>query len=341
MRSYLVKIALILAVLLSAHVFVLLTVPALIPAEYWIRETIIVKKAIAKSLPSPRIVFLAGSSALFGIDAKAIEASTGISTMNMGLHGGLRLEQILNVGEDMARPGDVIVLALERDYYSCKRQRVTSWQMRNWLAWDRDYFDVLPLRERVWGALSASDPSLMLEIVGNAVGSRVVPGLYARRRAALAPASTIVKRFLSGVNRPTGFAYSAYNLDDRGDMLHISGSYAVDPGVSGLEPAHVCPPTLAALAQFVAKMRARKVRVIFSHEPYLIEHRPENGWRQSEAAFARDIHMIGSELLEGREKVFFPRQSFFNLNEHLNEAARRKRSAAVAADLKRLGIFKK
>ena len=87
-------------------------------------------------------------------------------------------------------------------------------------------------------------------------------------------------------------------------------------------------------------MKARKVRVIFSHEPYLIEHRPANGWRQSEAAFAHDIHAIGSELLEGREEMFFPRQSFFNLNEHLNEAARRKRSMAAVADLKRLGVFK-
>lgn len=341
MRSYLAKLALALAALASAHVLVLLTVAAPIPAEYWVYETIIVKRSIAASLPSPRIIFLAGSSALFGIDAKYIEASTGIPTMNMGLHAGMRLDQILDIGEEMARPNDVIVLALERDFYGCGRQNLTSWQVRNWLAWDRGRFNALPLRERAWASLTASDPSLMFEIIGNFAGSRLFPGLYTRRLNALAPPSAIMNRFWSGVDRPAGFMYSAYNLDDRGDMLHIDGSHAVDPGVNGLEPAKVCPATLTTLARFIAEMRSRKVRVIFSHEPYLIERRPAAGWRQSEAAFARDIQAIGSELLESRDEVFFNRQAFFNLNEHLNEAARKRRSALAVADLKRLGIFKK
>lgn len=340
MKSYLVKTAAALVAIICLHVVALLLIPAPVPAEYWTREAIIVKQSIAASLPSPRIIFLGGSTVLFGIDAKVIEASTGISTLNMGTHAGLRLDRALNIGEDASRPGDVLVLALERRFYGCNQQDWTPWQIRNVLAWDRDYFDAMPLRERIWATITAGDPSLMFETVANAIGTLLFPGLYAQRSDALAPRRIIVERFVSGRYRPKEFKYSAYNLDDRGDILQTEGDGAVEPSASDVTQASICPTTLETLAQFVARMHAKNVRVVFSHEPSLLEHAPGSVWKDSEAKFVRDIRSIGSGVLENGDTMFFPRQSFFRSAGHLNDAARRKRSLMAAADLKRLGIAK-
>jgi len=343
MKSYIAKIFAALAVIMIAHVTIILTVPSIIAAEYWMRETIVVKESISSTLPSPRIIFLAGSSAMFGIDAKKVELATGIPSINMGLEGSMQLSSILKIGDVIARAGDVMVVPLERGYYGCGQNSWTPWLLRNSLAWDREHFDSLPLQRRVEIVLSQSDPGLAFEIAGDFVLSSAFPQLYQRRLAAIAPPKLIMERFRSGAERPGSFAYSAFNLDERGTMLHTKGSFTVDPGtgVSALYPAAICPDTLRILGQFVARMKARNVRVIFSHEPYMIETQPEKGWPQSEVLFARDIHSIGSELLEGRQMAFFPRSDFFNYLNHLNEAARDRHTAQIIADLKRLGIYRK
>ncbi len=343
MKSYLVKLLSALAIVVIAHVTIILTVPAIISAEYWVRETIVVKEAIAASLPSPRIIFLAGSSTMFGVDAKQVEEGTGLPTVNFGLRGGMQLSRLLKIGEDVVRPGDVLVLGLERAYYVCGQDNWSPWLLRNSIAWDRDYFNSLPLRQRVELALSQSDSTLAFEVIGDYALSSVFPGMYQKRLAAIAPPDQVMKRFRSGAELPSTFAYSAFNMDDRGTTLHTQGSFAVDPASMStvLIPAAICPDTLKTLRQFVATMKARRVRVIFSHSPIMVEGRPDKEWPQAETLFARDIHAIGSELLEDRQVVFFPRPDFFNFFEHLNEAARRRRTVQIIADLKRLGVARK
>src|SRR5215467_14299553 len=78
-----------------------LTVRAPVAAEYFVLQTIQVKEALLARIPSPRIIFLGGSSSLFGIDATAVSAALHIDTMNMGLHGGLRLDRFMQVAHEV------------------------------------------------------------------------------------------------------------------------------------------------------------------------------------------------------------------------------------------------
>ena len=257
--------------------------------------------------------------------------------MNMGLHAGMRLERVLAIGESVARRGDIVVLSLEHVFYRCSGPW-TNWQLTNALAWDRSYFDSLPIVTRIGAILSADDPMLPIDILASWVGSIVAPGRYAERVQALAPIKVIWERYQSGKLRTDDFAYSVYNVDDRGDMQNNVGTEFRGAGIRATIPDHVCPETLSMLTNFVARMKDKGMRVIVAHAPYLIEGAPTAGWQTAEDNFSREISSTGATILDRRNELFLPRAYFFNTNLHLNQIGRRERTKILIADLKRLGI---
>jgi hypothetical protein len=338
MRGYFFRIIAVAATCLAIHFCVCLYMPSLTAAGYWVREMIIVKRALADSSPSPRIVVLGGSSALFGIDARQVTAEAGVFTMNMGLHATMRMDRLLAVGEETARRGDVFVLALEHTFYDCAEVLWTDWQIRNMLAWDRPYFDGLPLRSRLTGIFTAGGPDLSINILAGKIGSSLAPWRYADRLDALEPEQVIFARYQSGKSRSDRFSYSAYNIDDHGDILNTRGTSFGGAGVSATMPGPICPTIAGILSRFVADLKAKGARVVVAHTPYLVDGAPAPGWQEAEEAFLHDLAAIGVEVADHREKLFFPRTSFFNTSLHLNEDGRRERTTLLVRDLRRLGI---
>jgi hypothetical protein len=338
MRRYLTGVFLTAGIYLAVHFSVCLYVPAPIPAEYWMGESISLKRTMAEAVPSPRVLFLGGSSTLFGIDAARVGNSLGIPALNLGMHAGMRLERVLDVGNETARRGDVVVLALEKVYYGCDRGPWSRWQLRNSLAWDRAYFGRLPLGERVRAVFSGGGPALMFEILGEKIGANLEPEAYSERLRALESPQALWSIYRSGKLRTGDFSYSAFNLDGNGDMLNTVGPPYAGPGVPADEPGAVCPAVREQLAGFVEGMRGRGVRVIFAHTPYLVDSEPAPGWKAAEAAFSGDIASLGAKLLDRREELFLPRDSFLNTPTHLNAAGRRRRTDILIADLRKIGI---
>jgi hypothetical protein len=338
MRGYFFRIIAVTATCLAIHFSVCLYMPSLTSAGYWVREMIIVKRALAESSPSPRIIVLGGSSALFGIDASQVTAETSIFAMNMGLHAAMRMDRLLAVGQESARRGDIFVLALEHTFYDCAEVLWTDWQIRNMLAWDRPYFDALPLRSRLAGVFTAGGPELSIDILTGKLGASLSPRRYADRLDALAPEQVIFRRYQSGKSRSDRFSYSAYNIDDHGDILNTRGTSFGGAGVSATMPGPVCPTIAATLSSFSADLKAKGARVIVAHTPYLVDGDPAPGWQEAEVAFSRDLAAIGVEVVDHREELFFPRTSFFNTSLHLNEDGRRERTKLLINDLRRRGI---
>lgn len=83
----------------------------------WTHEVIRQKLAVAEELPTPRLLVVAGSSALFNIQAAFLEAELGMPAVNLGAQQGLQLRYILDQARGVARPGDAVLLALEYDLY--------------------------------------------------------------------------------------------------------------------------------------------------------------------------------------------------------------------------------
>jgi hypothetical protein len=326
------------AIYVTLHFSLCLFLPSPIAAEYWARELIVVKSMLANSILSPRIIFLGGSSTLFGIDAIQVEKKSGVPAMNMGLHAGMRLKQVLLIGERVVRRGDILVLILEPNFYGCNRMAWNSWQVENALAWDRQYFDNLPLETRIEAIFSAGAPTLMMKVLVGNVVSVVAPKYYGARIRALAPVEVIWASYRSGTLRTRSFEYSAYNIDNRGDMLNNEGARYSGPGVQATEPGDICPDLLPVLTTFVGQVKDKGVRVIVAHAPYLLDGAPEVGWREAETRFSRQLASTGAEILDRREELFFSRTDFFNSNLHLNQTGRDKWTKIAIADLRKLGI---
>jgi hypothetical protein len=337
--AYLVKTVAVSAIYLTVNFLVCLFLPSPIPAEYWVRELIVVKEKIADTICcTPRILFLGGSSSLFGIDAEEVTAQTGMPAVNMGLHAGLRLDRVLSVGEHVVRRGDVLVLPLEQPYYTCGEIGWSDWQITNALAWDRPYFDNLSLGNRIQATFDGGGASLMPTLLGSKLNSIANPELYFNRLESLAPAEVIWARYSSGKFRTSDFAYSAYNIDGRGDMLGNEGAHYSGPGEMLDTPRNICPDVSRTLTWFVSKMKRKGIQVLVSHVPYIIERTPNAGWREAEKDFRQNIKSTGAALLDHRQDLFFPPSYFFNSNLHLNDVGRREWTKRIIYNLRRLGV---
>ena len=66
---------------------------------------------------SRRLIFVGGSNVAFGIDSATLEAGTGRHTINLGLHGGIGLQFMLNEAARGVRSGDVVVLIPEYEQF--------------------------------------------------------------------------------------------------------------------------------------------------------------------------------------------------------------------------------
>jgi hypothetical protein len=340
LRRYFFQTIAVAALFLCVHFAVVIFVQAPVASEYWLRELMIVKRMLARSEPSPRLLFLGGSSTLFGIDAGQIQTETGMPTLNMGLHAGLRVEEILNFGRQIAHPGDTVIMPLESDFYGCDRVPWSDWQLRNAVAWDRSYFESLPLTKRAQAVFSSGDAFLMLEILQTKLRARFMPRSLSKRLSALAPPQVIEMRFTSGAMRTSDFAYSAYNVDDHGDMQNNVGAHFAGVGVQLDRPASICPSVAPVLKSFVDDMRARNVRVVIAHGPYLVEDTPNPAWPTAERDFQSSLAKIGLTILDQRNELFMPRSFFFNTPLHMNVEGRRHWTTIMIANLRKAGIVK-
>jgi hypothetical protein len=75
-----------------------------------------VKEGYAASVEGRKLVLLADSNVLFGLDADRMEKELGRSTVNMGLHGALS-RYILERAENCLQSGDIVVLPLAYALY--------------------------------------------------------------------------------------------------------------------------------------------------------------------------------------------------------------------------------
>ncbi|MGA4494236.1 hypothetical protein [Vreelandella venusta] len=100
------------------------------PNNEWISESISYKQEIANTLPSPKIVVLAGSGAMFGINSTYLEETYDRPTVNLGVNAGISLPVILNSAETIIQSGDLVLLPLEYPLYN--REEAVSSSLIHW-----------------------------------------------------------------------------------------------------------------------------------------------------------------------------------------------------------------
>ena len=321
--------AILAALACGALVFAL--VPAPVAAEYWVREMLIVKRHLAHlHSKRPKILVVAGSNVLFGVDAGLLSRELGVPVINFGLHGALPLEVLLEEAGRAALPGDAVVLPLEYPYFS-GLVSYGPWQVRNDVAWNPDHWRQVPLSRRV-AALATMGPGFVREVVQARWqawrhAADLTPRLHALDDAAILDS-------LTRAPEPTALAYSAYALDAWGTLRNTEGRVFDGPAAPANLPVCLAPASRAQLAEFVQRSAARRIAVYFANTPWVDSGAVADGsLERADAALCSALADL-APVLDRRVDLVFPRELFLDTYLHLRTAGRERRTRVLLAGLR-------
>lgn len=312
------------------YVAALIMIGAPIRSEYWVNEMLIIKKHLVKQLVGePKLIIAGGSSTLFGIDAEYVSQQLKMPVINFGLHAALPLEKILKEVSKIAKTNDSIVLQLEPGYYN-RIEKLGTWQIENVIAWDHSFWETMSYYEKTQ-FLTSIPLSTFGEMVLATAAKEIFPSIIRKRLNAL-DAEYVISKFNNRPS-PSSFEYSAYNLNNHGDMTKAEGSL-----YQGLEgdihnPSSLSDFTSKQLIVFVQEMKLKKIKVYFANAPYLVSEYNLDELRASEALFSKDFEKIGF-FIDKREDLTFERSFFFDTNLHLNTQGRSLRTELLISSLR-------
>ncbi|WP_397451927.1 hypothetical protein [Pseudomonas sp. NA-150] len=116
--------------------------------SYWTNALVINKILAAHKADGEKMVFVAGSSGNFNIDAERISKETNIRSVNLGTHAILPLEYMIDHTKKELHSGDTVVLALEYLYFASD-ERLSDAYIDYLISRDPEYFKNLPLSDKV------------------------------------------------------------------------------------------------------------------------------------------------------------------------------------------------
>lgn len=84
----------------------------------WVNDVYEKKSAYAKSIDGKKIIVVAGSNTLFGLDSKKISNAFNIPVVNYGVNAGVFLPYILYKAKSIINNNDIVLLPLEYPMYN-------------------------------------------------------------------------------------------------------------------------------------------------------------------------------------------------------------------------------
>jgi len=308
-------------------------IDAPIKTAYFNAEMITIKKELVKAYKGKnKIIFAGGSSTLFGVDAEYASKSLDMPVINFGLTAGLRLEKIVKEIGSVAEQGDVLILPLEPSYYDCKSYsfKMASSQVTDIIGWDHDTWKEMSYPDKL-EFITLVSPTILGQMIVAETLKKAYPALIADRLNARDQNSVLAKFNTRTV--PTEFAYSAYNLNNYGDILGTEGSKYKGKGEDVNKPFNVCDKAATILLNFVDQMKKKGVQVFFANTPYLATEPGLDTFKNSELKFANELAHIGC-IIDKREDLIFDRKYFFNSNLHLNPEGRLRRTEVLVKSIR-------
>jgi len=252
----------------------------------------------ARRLGSARkIVVIGGSSSLFGVRCQTIATETGIPCVNLAVTAGLGIDLILAKAEEAIRPGDIVLMPLEYDFYSseAKVMRTNSTANTYMATYDRPLLARQELR-RVMAAL-------LVVSLQDAYSSVAEMGLGA---------SGFQRRFTLAQLTPEG--------DMSGHSLALAGEYSgYVSTLAGIVPSEI---GLASerdggklIAAFVDRHRQRGDHVYGTYPTTIDDGAPAPAFAEVEEFWRR----IGAGFLATPGFSRYPRADFYDTAYHLAE----------------------
>lgn len=111
-------------------------------AEWWVKHSYYYKDFKAEDIKQKKIIIIAGSNALLGINSDIIAQKTGYPVVNLSAHADLDLNFLFYKIKQHINKGDIVVLPLEFKYYS-DSNKISDWFSINMMAWGNNYLQQL------------------------------------------------------------------------------------------------------------------------------------------------------------------------------------------------------
>ncbi len=283
-----------------------------------ISEWLEAKTDYAATLKSPRLLLFAGSNGLYSHSCGVLESELGIGCVSMSMPFGMGLDFLVQELDDIARPGDVIYMPMEYQWYSGMRR---DWLLTSYEAPELFYHD----RHRLW--------SLGVD--------RFWYGLFSFDIAFAARSVTEMAATL----RPMNGDNKEIKLDKWGDFTGHTPERAerYRAAIATMsdpipEPAALEKPSDGRnlLAQFLESAHLRNITVI-GGLPTVFDDRPIPS---SEIKFLETFYQTHQQyFLTLSNNSQYKRQDFFDSNYHLNSAAQTAHSRTLASALKENSAF--
>ncbi len=83
----------------------------------WTYAWSVLKNRTAHQISGKKLIVIAGSNALYGVDSNQIERELKIPSVNLAINMNLNLPYILEQAKRVAKQGDIILLPLEYEHY--------------------------------------------------------------------------------------------------------------------------------------------------------------------------------------------------------------------------------
>jgi hypothetical protein len=288
-------------------------------SSQWIFSLYQKKDLLAAKAQGSRLLVVAGSSGLFGINAQLIQQETGCPAINMSTHAGLGPEYVLYRVEEIARPGDTVLLALEYEHYS----RLWSDLSDDFiLAHDPQFFHRIPFFEKI------------------KIATRIP---FQRLQQGWSP-----RHISEQINLPFHSPYSPITsdvdcLDENGDEIFNPQAAQPSPSADMRAPiAAFTNETLSAtsggfvvLTQFIKWARTHQITV-FATFPNIV-YLPDYDRPDIQKRIATITQFYDSEhvpIIGTAREAMLPLNQFFDTKYHLTHEAALKRTQRLVSKLR-------
>lgn len=143
-----------------------LSLPILLNAEIWLKDTYKIKDYInAKVASKHRLIIISDSNSLFGFNSSLIDAETKYTPINYATHGGLPINFHIDKIIANAKSGDVILLPLNFGYYTREIPKDEWWYIQNMQIWGDGYDKFITLRSVLFALLKTPPRTLAKNII--------------------------------------------------------------------------------------------------------------------------------------------------------------------------------
>jgi hypothetical protein len=274
----------------------------------WLRRIIEKKISAASAITQPKLLVVAGSSALYGISAGEIERQTGFPAYNFGTNAALGCEYLLHLTRKVCRRGDTVLLAFEYETYifgGRVGEASDEFYVNYVLGHDADFVR----------SLSAGDQFRLALVTP---GERLWDGVRSvfRKAAPDAKAEDFIREMLA-------------DIDDHGDQTGAIPERRPEQSPGRTAPSGILangfppsPPGFRAIREFCAWAKANDIRVVATF-PNLCR-RPEYeaaAAKKAPAQFHEFYGSLGVPVLGGLSESLLPEEQMFDTNYHPMRAA--------------------